>query len=322
MSIVPSTTEYDRFGPWIDTVRTAQDVPRLFSDYDFDPQAVRLTLKVPRNIERRDADPSMDLYDHLLIVRDVDLTILSRRIPAKERSVQRHETTGYDVASIRFDEIASLHDSINLLDGRFEIRTIAGAWHVLRYNGSARDTVAELMGLLKGGFDTRQGRVASAIKAGAPKALDPRDLAPGERDVIFVSDALELRRTQQGLDVWACHGRVPAVGLDTANSTVWQRLARWVSPVNLSGALIAADAVALEVLSRRHWLQRARLPEHSHGRTVVALASLDGVRITPHPRFAGVLVVTLTSGDSATEIVVPHGSDAARIFANGLSSQV
>ena len=61
-----STAEYDGFGPWIYEIRTREEIPRLFSDYPLDLETAVLTIKVPRVIDRRDANPAMDLYDILL----------------------------------------------------------------------------------------------------------------------------------------------------------------------------------------------------------------------------------------------------------------
>jgi hypothetical protein len=53
----PSTPEYDAFGPWVDPVRTAEEVPPLYRDHPVDLAGSRLVLKVPRDIARRDATP-------------------------------------------------------------------------------------------------------------------------------------------------------------------------------------------------------------------------------------------------------------------------
>ncbi|WP_448629439.1 hypothetical protein [Cellulomonas soli] len=88
-----STTEYDRFGPWIDQVRTPQDVPRLYRDHAIDLDSARLVLKVPRNITRRDATPDMDLYDHLLVLDATRLTVLSRRTTGEQHATPRPAAT-------------------------------------------------------------------------------------------------------------------------------------------------------------------------------------------------------------------------------------
>lgn len=86
-----STPEYDAFGPWVDPVRSAEEVPPLYRDHPVDLAASRLVLKVPRDIARRDATPDMDLYDHLLVLEADALTVLSRRGGPRTRS---EATTG------------------------------------------------------------------------------------------------------------------------------------------------------------------------------------------------------------------------------------
>ena len=75
---VTRSAEFDAFGPWVDQVRNASEVPGLYRDYPVDFATSRLVLKVPRNISRRDALPTMDLYDHLLIAGPEALVVLSR----------------------------------------------------------------------------------------------------------------------------------------------------------------------------------------------------------------------------------------------------
>ena len=87
------TTEYARFGPWVDEVTTPDDVPRLYRDHPIDLTSTRLVLKVPRNIARRDAHPGMDLYDHLLVLDDARLTVLSRTVTPARRGACAWRTT-------------------------------------------------------------------------------------------------------------------------------------------------------------------------------------------------------------------------------------
>lgn len=55
-------------------VTSREEIPPLYRGHGFDLARARLVLKLPRNVARRDATPSMDLYDHLVIVDDAALT--------------------------------------------------------------------------------------------------------------------------------------------------------------------------------------------------------------------------------------------------------
>ena len=72
------SSEWDAFGPWILPVTREEDVPRAFRSYPFGFDERGRILKVPRNIERRDASPGMHLYDQMLITDRDRLTILTR----------------------------------------------------------------------------------------------------------------------------------------------------------------------------------------------------------------------------------------------------
>ena len=89
-----STAEYDAFGPWIDEVTSADEVPRLYSGYGIDFGSSIRILKFPRNIARRDANPAMHLYDHLVVVTRERLTILSRDGDAFTELTLAHDQIG------------------------------------------------------------------------------------------------------------------------------------------------------------------------------------------------------------------------------------
>ena len=86
-------------------VTSREEIPPLYRDHGIDPATARLVLKLPRNIARRDATASMDLYDHLVVVDDAALTVLSRR------------PGGYDERVIAHDTICAIDYGTDLLDG-------------------------------------------------------------------------------------------------------------------------------------------------------------------------------------------------------------
>jgi hypothetical protein len=62
--------EYDAFGPWIFEIKDERDAPKRFRAACGRQYGARFLLKVPRNVERRDVRPGMDLYDAVLAVHD------------------------------------------------------------------------------------------------------------------------------------------------------------------------------------------------------------------------------------------------------------
>ena len=59
---------------------------------------------------------------------------------------------------------------------------------------------------------------------------------------------------------------------------------------------------------------RGRTPVHSTSRLVVPFNSLERLAVAGHPLYVDANVVTLTAGETTIELVVPTGSEAARIL--------
>ncbi len=117
--------ELERLEPWVDQVRTREEVPPLFRDHAFDLDAARLVLKVPRNIARRDAHAGMDLYDHLVVLEERRLVVLSRQFERNGRGEERVHTRGFDVRTVELAAVIGL-------------RTTATCWPAASRSASSR----------------------------------------------------------------------------------------------------------------------------------------------------------------------------------------
>lgn len=111
--------EYDRFGPWIDSIREPVDMPRRFRPWWAELSGARYLLKVPRSYDRAQVRPGMDLYESLLAVFPDSLCVLR----AGRESVQRTDVSlGQVVATCRFANLLLSRWSLLLADGdRFDI---------------------------------------------------------------------------------------------------------------------------------------------------------------------------------------------------------
>lgn len=301
------TREHDAFGPWVDEVRTAEDVPRLFRDHRFDPAAARLVLKVPRPIARRDATADMDLYDHLLVLGADGLTVLSRH-------PDDGGARGYRTREVAFADVAAVLDEVDLLDGRFSVHTRDGQVLSVACNGSARDGVRRLVDGL---------RTATAGPGRpAPPAAPPGDLTPtslGPLDVAVVADVREASQGRPDLVVLAWNGRQVVRPRATGPAGVLRHVAHLLSPTTVQAVVVAGDGDHLEVFGRRDRLVRGRRPVHSASRLVVPLRGLDAVRASPDPRWAGTTELVLRAGRARLGLTVPDSSPVPRALA-GLAS--
>ncbi len=289
-----NTSEYDAFGPWIYQVRSAEEVPRLFRGFELDLESTRLVLKVPREIERRNATPSMDLYDRLLIAGDDGLTVLTR------------VGSVYSESRIDYSSIVIIEDSVSLLDGRLTVFTSDGRRLVIPYNATSRSLVARLVDLL---------RVEShANTSGGQRCFDFAALpTPGRDelgldDVSIPSEYRELLRLEPDLEYFGGYGRTR---LDPIGGRLTHALHR-LMPAVLHGAIVCGTQDELQLLSRREWLVRSRVPVLSSARTVVRLSTVDSVTAQKHPAYSGADVVTVRAGAALLGLITPPDSIVER----------
>ena len=101
--------EYNSFGPWAYEINENYPLPRLFAPYFTDDDGAVMKIKIPRDIERRDAEPGMDLYDYVIALYEDELRVLERQ----DNKVKEHSIPLKDFKGIRIYE--------NLLRGGYTI---------------------------------------------------------------------------------------------------------------------------------------------------------------------------------------------------------
>lgn len=318
-------SEYDRFGPWIDKVTQREELPRLYRDYPIDFGVERLVLKVPRNITRRNATPDMDLYDHVIMLGQEELTVLSRRLgsPSIEGSpaTDMDHGKGYRVVTVRLADVVAIRDALNLLDGRLSVSTAEGTPVKVTYHGAAVDVVANLVALLREASGTGPASpVGSALlAAGAPLARPAMAQARGAVDPFLATAFLEAHIANPRLSVWAAHGsRRLTLNTEGLPGAV-QRLRHALSPMTLHGALFAADDAALDIFGRHAWLLRGRVPNYSKSHVVIPLSAPDRLELAPHPLYHDVVVATIGAGKWKQALPVPRGSAAEHLLRDAAS---
>lgn len=296
MTTPARTAEHDAFGPWIDTVRTTDEVPRLFRPHGVDPFAARLVLKVPRDIPRRDTDPSMDLYEHLLVVGDRELEVLSR------------DGSGYGVRRIPFADLVAVRDRVDLLDGLLTLHAADGAELRIPFNGASADVVVELTELLVG-----LAGAAGGIPDGSParaEAVAPRvDLGADEAGVASAYFDLAARDPQ--LRYLSSRPRTPLVPTATGAAGLLRRL----RPMSLAGAVAACTPRALLIVTRRDAVLRRRTATLSIDRLRILRHAISSTTAEPHPSWVGMSIVTIRAGEASFELVAAsaHGLEGALV---------
>ena len=114
--------EYDAFGPWIYEIKAECDTPKRFCAACAPHYDARFLLKVPRNIERRDARPGMDLYVAVLAVHDLGLSLMQ----LTDESVVTQD--------FAWSDLAALESYKDLLYSRLTLMWADGSAFALEYS--------------------------------------------------------------------------------------------------------------------------------------------------------------------------------------------
>lgn len=287
------TAEFDAFGPWIDEVHSPEEVPRLYRDHPLDLSTAHLTLKVPRRIARRDANPDMDLYDHLVVAGASELTVLTRR------------GSDYVTRVLPYQRLATVQTSVDLLAGRLVVHDVEARQPgrpaiTLGYNSVSHDMVQRLARVVRAQARPEPARVPATARA--PLQLGSRDL--GHADVGLVTAQHELASHEPDVVPLAAHRRTRVARREGALSGPLDAF----RPVTLHAAVVGAGPGELHLLHRRDWFTTGRRPEHSVSHTVVLVDRVTSAEVRESGRYAA-RVVAVRSGRAVVEVPFPPDAE-------------
>jgi hypothetical protein len=268
------TAEFDAFGPWIHQVHTEADLPRLFRDAGIDPAAHRLVLKVPRNIERRNATPDMDLYDSLIAVDYETVTIL------------RRHGTGYDSVRIPMDRIIAIEDRVSMLDGHLTLHTSDATSPVIAYNAADLPPVQNLIQVV------RESYLPAAATAPDFTLPDPEPVL-GDADTGLINEYRRLTRAEPRMHLISA---LPRRRVGTTR----------LRPATLHATITIGDDRELQQIHRRDRITRGNDKVLSLARTILPRTRLTDIQVRPHERYRDLTVLVV---NGILEIPVPAGSE-------------
>jgi hypothetical protein len=275
--------EYDRFGPWALEISEDDPVPPQFAAHVSRQDAI-LSVKVPRVIARRDAQPGMPLYDYLLSLYPEAMVVLER--------------VGGSVAerTIEYDRIHHLSVSADLLRGRLHL-AVPGAPLTLPYNTVSREVMDRVVGLIR----ERYRRAPQAAPAELPATVVPVELS-------FYFERLLNERRVDGIDGVVLLAQ-PDVALAGVESSPWRKLLFGLIDRRLLESLHFSNGRELEVFDRgRHFAYRW---ETTYGRRVTYAPLENVLEVGWEPGTAGVSWLRLTTAGGPLEWVLSGQHDAA-----------
>lgn len=281
-------SEYDAFGPWIIDVEQPDDVPRLFHDFPIDFERALLVFKVPRNIARRDANPSMHLYDVLVIAESDGLTVL-----------RRDSESTYNVIRVVLATVYAVEDSVSLLDGRLLLHSTEHEPILIEYNGSSHSSVSRLVSLVRDLIVPSSGSAVAGDSRDEAAAIS--SLLVGEADYGLRGDSIAIVASEPAAHVVGGHSTMP-IHPSRGGMT---KLTHTFRPAVLQGAVAIEVPSAVLILRRRDPIVRGRHDDLSHSFTVVFLDRVTATTQRPHPLYPEVAVLEVRAGSSSLEVLIP-----------------
>lgn len=133
-------TEFDAFGPWVYLITGSHKLPPLFADYADILSDADMCFKIPRKIDRCDANPDMNLYDLVVGIFEKEILVLERKTRDGEEYAE--------LDRIESDRITSLCKYDCLLRGSLTIHTEERSI-VISYNTVSQGIINDAVNLIR-----------------------------------------------------------------------------------------------------------------------------------------------------------------------------
>lgn len=173
--------EYDAFGPWVDPVRSLEEMPPRFRSVYAEHEKARFLLKVPVDAERLDLRPGMSLYRQVLAVHEDRLCLM-----------HLDETGEVACRSIGWEAVAAVESGVNLLVARWSLLLRSGEAVSLSYKAvSARrlDTVGEFI---------RDRLISGSGRRGSRHVAEPDSSPEAIPDLFYRGLFIAVRNAEVG----------------------------------------------------------------------------------------------------------------------------
>ena len=219
--------EYNAFGPWIIEITDQYPLPPLFISYYKDDGIALMRIKIPRDIERRNANQNMDLYDYVIGVYEDRLYILERL----QNDVKE--------TKILYDEIECMENYTDMLIGRFTI-FLNDSKVIIPYNAVSKEIIYSLMKIVRDRYTSKSYQ----------KLLSPYDQDKEEtniKEVLYINLLSEMRANNEKFDVIVIQ---PSVRLPKIRKGIRPKALDFLFSKKLLSTLHLANNSEILVISR------------------------------------------------------------------------
>lgn len=247
------TREYYAFGPWIYEIDDEHTMPSLFAPYYKQSEKPLMIFKIPRNIEFRNAEPTMDLYDYVIALFDTQIYMMKRN--GKKVTEQ----------TIAYSDIQAVQYLNDLLFAQMRFYTSQGNV-VINYNAVSTHIIKKMAVVL-----------SHKLSSDNPPILNLRALPYSVETIDFLYATLIGKIEQLNADATfvAYQPNVPYNEKKTLN--IWRRRKR-----QLRGAAFVISEKALVVIKRVKDIRNMKTPDLSYSFLHLPYQNIKDMRISKY----------------------------------------
>ena len=265
-------SEYNAFGPWIFEVTDINPMPPLFVPYYKEGQSCLMMIKVPRNINRRDAKPGMDLYDYVIGMYEKYVYILKR----KDKEVE--ETKFY------YDEVDSIENYKDMLLGRLTIH-LNNYTTIVPYNAVSGDIIFQLVKIIRDRYVQKEYEKIS---------LNNKIQTSEVTEILYKNLINEINSRGDSLDIMAFQ---PAVKLKKKYEKLVEKLLRLIRPKLLLSTIHLINRRELLVIDRGSPINYLRDALYSYSFTYIPIERINNIKLERFEEYNDLQIVYVSTSE-------------------------
>lgn len=248
--------EYDEFGPWILEINTIEDIPKLFIPYCSEIDDALLLIKIPRNIERRNANPNMDLYDYVLGVYEEYLIILKR------------DSKNIEVIEIKFKDVIAITNRMDLLLG---IVTFYLSKKIISFNYSvvSGDIIRRLLKLIRERYAPNSNFIFEGL-------LDYNLIE--DVDSLYINLLSQFAKPEDHFKVLAIQSSVKAIPIYTSIGKKIMDLLNIYKENLLQNTMYLTNEKELLIVTRGKTFRRPKAINYTYDFTYIPISKIVNIR--------------------------------------------
>ena len=270
VDLTEAELEFNTFGPWVYEINDAYPLPRLFAPYFKDDDQAIIKIKVPRDIDRRNANPEMHLYDYVIALYKDQLRILERR---EDDTVGESFVNAADFMGIRIYK--------NLLRAACTIYSVDGATS-FSFNSVSMDLVWKFANLILASLEKSNPMNVSSLPVtdAEPETMLLQNML---HDLQIEKPDITLAAVQKGIDVYRKEGTAAMI-----ERMIWKEM-------NPEALHLFTDK-ELVVLENGFFPNRAGMPDFGYTYTIVPLNKVTAVNISDSKEYSLLMDCTIYLG--------------------------